>query len=101
MSFQCGCLIALDTYILVLDSDFILISQFALLMIKTAFGYMLLFDFTDGISNTDWFIIAWMTSFFLDETKQVTALEISFSDTILQKYIFDISPFFTNSMLLI
>jgi hypothetical protein len=86
MSFHCGCWIALVTYILVHDSDFIFISQFGWLMINTALGYMLLFDFTDGISNTDWFIITWMTSFFLDETKQVTALEISFSDEIFQTH---------------
>jgi hypothetical protein len=34
---------------------------------------MLLFDFTRELSRTDWFIIAWMTSFFIDETKQVSA----------------------------
>ncbi|XP_061167809.1 transient receptor potential cation channel subfamily M member-like 2 [Saccostrea echinata] len=44
------------------------LSLFALL---TAYAYMLLFDFAKGISNTDVFLIAWMTSFFIEETKQV------------------------------
>jgi hypothetical protein len=36
------------------------------------FSYMLLFDFSTGeIATTDYFIIAWMTSFFIDEVKQV------------------------------
>ncbi|XP_056004040.1 uncharacterized protein LOC125661033 isoform X1 [Ostrea edulis] len=49
----------------------VLLNGFGWLMILNALAYMLLFDFTGGISRTDWFIIAWMTSFFLDETKQV------------------------------
>ncbi|XP_062578087.1 transient receptor potential cation channel subfamily M member 2-like [Saccostrea cucullata] len=43
-------------------------SLFALL---TGYAYMLLFDFDKGISNSDIFVIAWMTSFFIEETKQV------------------------------
>ncbi|XP_052083007.1 transient receptor potential cation channel subfamily M member-like 2 isoform X1 [Mytilus californianus] len=36
-----------------------------------AYAYMLLFDYREnGISYTDYFIITWMVSFFLDETKQ-------------------------------
>ncbi|XP_071147662.1 uncharacterized protein [Mytilus edulis] len=41
------------------------------LALLTAYAYMLLFDYSDdGITYTDYFIIAWMTSFFVDETKQ-------------------------------
>ncbi|XP_052090013.1 transient receptor potential cation channel subfamily M member-like 2 [Mytilus californianus] len=44
-----------------------LISYLALLM---AFSYMLVFNLSETISYTDYFIIGWMISFFLDETKQ-------------------------------
>ncbi|CAG2225437.1 TRPM3 [Mytilus edulis] len=37
-----------------------------------AYSYMLLFDYkADGISYTDYFIIIWMASFFVDETNQI------------------------------
>ncbi|XP_063408793.1 uncharacterized protein LOC134692272 [Mytilus trossulus] len=37
-----------------------------------AYSYMLLFDYkSDGISYTDYFIIIWMASFFVDETNQI------------------------------
>ncbi|XP_063408848.1 transient receptor potential cation channel subfamily M member 2-like [Mytilus trossulus] len=36
-----------------------------------AYAHMLLFDYkVNGISHTDYFIITWMVSFFVDETKQ-------------------------------
>ncbi|CAC5361695.1 TRPM3 [Mytilus coruscus] len=41
------------------------------LALLTAYAYMLLFDYSDeGITYTDYFIIAWMASFFVDESKQ-------------------------------
>ncbi|XP_056004039.1 transient receptor potential cation channel subfamily M member-like 2 isoform X2 [Ostrea edulis] len=49
----------------------VLLNGFGWLMNLVAFAYMLLFDFTEIISRTDWFIIAWMTSYFIDETKQI------------------------------
>ncbi|XP_052082915.1 uncharacterized protein LOC127720376 isoform X2 [Mytilus californianus] len=40
--------------------------------LNIAYAYMLLFDYSDdGITNTDYFIIVWMVSFFVDETKQL------------------------------
>jgi hypothetical protein len=48
-----------------------LLLQFGMTMILTALTYMLICDFSMKITRTDWFIIAWMTSLFLDETKQV------------------------------
>ncbi|CAG2218205.1 TRPM2 [Mytilus edulis] len=42
------------------------------LVLFLAYAYMLLFDYRDDVvTYTDGFIIAWMTSFFVDETKQV------------------------------
>ncbi|CAC5426523.1 unnamed protein product [Mytilus coruscus] len=42
------------------------------LYLLVAYAYMLLFDYkADGITYTDYFIIAWMTSFCVDEIKQV------------------------------
>lgn len=47
-------------------------SQLGFLALLTAYAYMLLFDYSeDGITYTDYFIIAWMTSFLVDENKQV------------------------------
>ncbi|XP_061170920.1 uncharacterized protein LOC133180401 [Saccostrea echinata] len=49
----------------------VLLNAFGWVAVLTAFAYMLLFDFTDGISKVDWFLIGWMASFFLDESKQI------------------------------
>ncbi|XP_062570594.1 transient receptor potential cation channel subfamily M member 2-like [Saccostrea cucullata] len=49
----------------------VLLNAFGWLTVLTAFTYMLLFGFTDGITTCDWFLIGWMASFFLDESKQI------------------------------
>lgn len=47
------------------------INLLGFLSLLLAYAYMLLFDYSkDGISRTDYFIITWMVSFFLDESKQ-------------------------------
>ncbi|XP_063404322.1 transient receptor potential cation channel subfamily M member 2-like [Mytilus trossulus] len=49
------------------------IHMLGFLVLFLAYAYMLLFDYQDDvITYTDGFIIAWMTSFFVDEAKQVT-----------------------------
>ncbi|XP_071147009.1 transient receptor potential cation channel subfamily M member 1-like [Mytilus edulis] len=46
--------------------------MFGFLTLNTAYAYMLLFDYSDeGITYVDYFIIVWMVSFFVDETKQL------------------------------
>ncbi|XP_062602906.1 transient receptor potential cation channel subfamily M member 2-like [Saccostrea cucullata] len=49
----------------------VLLNMVGWLAILVAYSYMLLFDFTGGVSRTHWFIIAWMSSLFIDEVKQI------------------------------
>ncbi|VDI71795.1 Hypothetical predicted protein [Mytilus galloprovincialis] len=46
------------------------IIQLGYIALLTAYAYMLLFKINEELSYTDFFIIGWMTSLFLDETKQ-------------------------------